>query len=555
MPDPYSARPWLKLYDGLPQSVVDRRPPSPLTRFREHSAATPDMPAVRYFDATISYGELDRLSDAFAVWLEQSGVAPGSHILIVLNNVPHFLVALVGTWKAGAVPVPSNPMYRLAERVKIFADAKPAVIVCHHDQVDVVRDALSETGLASKLLAVDPYDFQTQDDTRVLPPRGAHHKEVGDFLETLEAIIARGDKPFSSSPSPDALGLILYTSGTTGTPKGAMLTHQALAQSGCAARPWTKMATHSQQFVIAPLFHITGLVTGCCASFDGGCGMTLTYRFHPQLALETITRFHPNFIVAPTTVYVALLGLEGVDRESMSSFTSVYTGGAPTPPAIVRDFEARTGLIMYPAFGMTETGGGAIAAPHGSLVPVDQSAGALAVGIPMTDVDVMVIDDEGAPAAVGTPGELLTRGPALMNGYLNKPEDTAETLRGGWMHTGDIAFMDEAGWFYIVYRKKDMINAAGYKVWPREVEDALYEHPHIREAAVIGIPDAYRGESVKAVISLKPGAALAESDIIAHCRDRLAAYKVPRVIDILDDLPKTATGKVSRALLKQDTSR
>jgi len=210
---------------------------------------------------------------------------------------------------------------------------------------------------------------------------------------------------------------------------------------------------------------------------------------------------------------------------------------------------------MYPAFGMTETGGGAIAAPHGSLVPVDQSAGALAVGIPMTDVDVMVIDDEGAPAAVGTPGELLTRGPALMNGYLNKPEDTAETLRGGWMHTGDIAFMDEAGWFYIVDRKKDMINAAGYKVWPREVEDALYEHPHIREAAVIGIPDAYRGESVKAVISLKPGAALAESDIIAHCRDRLAAYKVPRVIDILDDLPKTATGKVSRALLKQDTSR
>jgi len=199
---------------------------------------------------------------------------------------------------------------------------------------------------------------------------------------------------------------------------------------------------------------------------------------------------------------------------------------------------------------MTETTASAIIAPIGSDVPVDPESGALAIGIPMTDVEVMVMDDAGQPAPVGDHGELLIRGPGVMQGYFNKPEETAEALRDGWMHSGDIGFMDENGWFYIVDRKKDMINTAAYKVSPSEGEEALYQHPAVREAAVVGVPDAYRGEAVKAIISFKPGQQATAEEIIALCRDRLAAYKVPRIVEILDDLPKTTTGKISRASLR-----
>lgn len=543
-------RPWLAHYGNMPESVVRLRPPTPLAAFAAAVARAADSPAIRYFDSTISYGELSNLAEGFRQWLNHAGVVAGDHVMIVTNNIPHFMVALVGIWKARAIPVPVNPMYRAAELARLMADCRPRAIVSQYDNLVDVRDGMARAGLAASLIASDPYDFQSEDDAGLLPARNPRPQGVPDLLEESERLGRSGSAQKFPELDPTETGLILYTSGTTGAAKGAMLPHSALAQSGYAARPWVALGDGAIQLAIAPLFHITGLVNGCCSNFDGACSVILTYRFNPASLLSTIERHKPNFVVAASTAFIGLLSNPAVDRDSMSSLHSVFSGGAAVPPALVKEFAERTGLTIHPAFGMTETAAGAIITPHGTKAPFDAETGALSIGIPMSDVDAIIVDDEGNVVQTGTAGELLIRGPGLMSGYLNKPEETAAALRDGWMHSGDVAFMDAEGWFYIVDRKKDLINASGYKVWPREVEDALYEHPAIREAAVIGVADDYRGETVKAVVSLKPGAGLDDDQLKAHCRERLAPYKIPRIIEIVADLPKTETGKISRAILR-----
>jgi long-chain acyl-CoA synthetase len=372
-----------------------------------------------------------------------------------------------------------------------------------------------------------------------------------DFLAELKEAEANGAEKRFDELSSDALGLILYTSGTTGSPKGAMLTHQALAHSACAARVWTDLPDYSRELVIAPLFHITGLVSCACAGMQGGDCLILNYRFELSQLVDTIIQHKPNFLVATATLYIALLSNPNIDATTIGSLTRAYCGGSPVPPALVRSFKEKTGVSIHPAFGMTETAAGAIVCPHGVQVPVDPESGTMAVGLPMCDVDAMIVDENGLPVRAGEHGELLLRGPNLMKGYLNQPDESEAALAGGWMHTGDVAKMDEDGWFYIVDRKKDLINAAGYKVWPREVEEALYEHPAVLEAVVIGVQDEYRGETVKAIIALKSGAETNANEIMAHCRERLASYKIPRVVEIVDVIPKSPTGKLSRSLIKQ----
>ncbi|MDI9580520.1 MAG: AMP-binding protein, partial [Thermobispora sp.] len=301
---------------------------------------------------------------------------------------------------------------------------------------------------------------------------------------------------------------------------------------------------------VAPLFHITGLVGHVGIALLLGCPLIIAHRFEPNVVMDAIREHRPTFTVGSITVFISLSQLPGVTKEDWSSFRMIYSGGAPIPPAVTEAFLEKTGIYIHNIYGLTETNSPSHAVPLGRRAPVDPNTGALSVGVPVFNTVVRIVGDDGRELPPGEVGEIVTSGPQVIPGYWNKPEATAESLPGGELRTGDVGFMDEDGWFYLVDRKKDMINAAGYKVWPREVEDVLYEHPAVREAAVVGVPDEYRGETVKAFVSLKPGAQATEEELIEFCRARMAAYKYPRMIEFLDELPKTPTGKILRRELR-----
>jgi len=302
-------------------------------------------------------------------------------------------------------------------------------------------------------------------------------------------------------------------------------------------------------FAIAPFFHITGFVSHLCAAIVAGCSNIINYRFAPQLAVDMIKKWQATHTVGAITVFNAIMSLPDVKASDLESLEEVYSGGAPVPPALRAELKANLGLDILPVYGMTETSGPAIFSPFGQ--PVPEIDGQLAIGIPIPSTDISIADNDGKPLARGEVGEIYIKGPQVMQAYWRNPDETANTLVEGWLHSGDVGFMDEQGWVYLVDRKKDVIIASGFKVWPREVEDVLYEHSCIREAAVVGIADDYRGENVKACVSFKEGSSATSEDIIQHCRTNLTGYKVPRVVEILDELPKTITGKIQRAALKE----
>jgi long-chain acyl-CoA synthetase len=268
------------------------------------------------------------------------------------------------------------------------------------------------------------------------------------------------------------------------------------------------------------------------------------------VVLDAIREHRPTFTVGAITVFIALLNAPGGSRADWASFRSIYSGGAPISPATNQAFEAATGCYIHNIYGLTETTSPSHAVPLGATAPVDPASGALSVGVPVPGTVVRILAEEGTELPPGEVGEIVTRGPQVVAGYWGKPDETAHAIRDGWLHTGDVGFMDPAGWFYLVDRKKDLINAAGYKVWPREVEDVLYEHPAVREAAVIGVPDPYRGETVKAFVSLREGGSATPDELIAFAKERMAAYKYPRSLEIVDELPKTVTGKILRRALR-----
>ena len=346
------------------------------------------------------------------------------------------------------------------------------------------------------------------------------------------------------------VAVLCYTSGTTGVPKGAMCTHGTMVFNSQTYRDWMGFTAEDSVLGVAPLFHITGLIGHMGVALLAACPLVINHRFEAGVVIDAIREHQPTFTVGSITVFINLSGLEGVAREDWSSFRMIYSGGAPIAPAITDQFMEKTGLYIHNIYGLTETNSPSHAVPLGKKAPVDPNTGALSVGVPVFNTVVRILDEAGKEVPVGQIGEIATSGPQVVPGYWNKPEATAESLPGGELRTGDVGFMDPDGWFYLVDRKKDMINAAGYKVWPREVEDVLYGHPAVREAAVVGVPDEYRGETVKAYVSLKPGATVTEEELIGFCKQQMAAYKYPRSIEFVDDLPKTTTGKILRRELR-----
>ncbi len=547
---PYAAKPWLALYtQGLPKRIAPAHGDA-LSMFRAAVARAADRPALIYFDGALSYRDLDRMSDALAAVLVARGFAAGDRLAIYMQNMPQFLIAALGAWKAGGVAVPINPMNRERELTLIFQDAQPKALVCLDtlcaEVVDILPAAVARPAI---VLTTSPLDLQTRNDARVLPH--ARAATPGGAEDLLAAIAAHQDAPpAQTSPTPDDIAFLVYTSGTTGLPKAAMNTHANVAFNAQAIADWYSLQDGDAILGMAPLFHVTGLIAHVAMSWRLAAPLILSFRFDPGVVLEALAERRPAYMVSAITAFIALLNHADCTADKFASLKAVVSGGAPIPPAVVDEFRARTGHYIHNGYGLTETNAGVIAVPHKVVAPVDPASGALAIGVPKFNADVWIADETGAPAPVGQPGEIVVSGPSVSPGYWRKPAETADAMRGDGFRTGDVAFMDERGWFYIVDRKKDMIVASGFKVWPREVEDVLYMHPAVREAAVIGVKDAYRGETVKAVVSLRPGAQATREELVEHCRAKMAAYKRPQDIEIVDDLPKTVTGKILRRMLR-----
>jgi long-chain acyl-CoA synthetase len=487
--------------------------PSILALLDAALAADAEATAVIYRGVHRSFCWLDRRSNGFAAALVAAGLAPGERMLLCLQNVPEFLVALLGAAKAGVVTVPVNPMYRRPEIERIVADCEPAAVVC-------------------ELVHADAFDTSVR-------------FTVGDGGSFPQTEIA--ERPVKGPADPL---MLVYTSGTTGRPKGAVISHANLLAGAEFYRSQADLQAGEPILAAAPLFHVTGLSGHIGAALAAGAPLILSYRFQADEMLDLIERERPVFCVAAITALGALIDAPTFNPARVTSLRTVFSGGAPVAPAMRDRFRMATGLTLRNVYGLTETVAPVIACPSAPDAPVDPATGALAVGRAVRGVTVAVIGEEGAVCPVGEAGEIVVTGPSVVSAYWRSPQATQEAMGALGFRTGDIGVRDADGWIYLIDRKKDMIVASGFKVWPREVEDTLYQHPAVREAAVVGVPDSYRGETVKAVVVLSAGAALSADDLEQFCRKRLAAYKVPRIIEFRDGLPKTATGKILRRELR-----
>jgi long-chain acyl-CoA synthetase len=550
----YDERPWLKLYpEGLPADIEPEFD-NALELFRATANAHPDKPAYLYFDATITFKELDEITDALAAAFQAKGLEPGDRVAVYTQNVPQFPIAMLAAWKAGGIMVSMNPMLRHKE-VKGILDDSGAKFLVTLEQLwdDVAKEVVPDTSVET-VITTSELDFNDEQPELLAKSKRSRDASTSDLLELVEEF---KDRRPSETPAlgPDDIAFLVYTSGTTGPPKGAMNTHGNVVFNSQTYRDYVPVTNDDVILGVAPLFHITGLIAHLTVGWLAAVPVILFYRFDPDDALARIERHQATFTVASITVFIALMNAKTFEQRDVSSFKKLLSGGAPIAQPTVDAFQRQFGTYIRNVYGLTETTSPSHGVPPGARAPVDPESGALSVGTPTFNTVVRIHDEEGKDVEPGVVGEIVTAGPQVVPGYWNKPDETKNAMPDGALRTGDVGFMDPEGWFYIVDRKKDMINASGYKVWPREVEDVLYAHDAVREAAVVGVPHEYRGETVKAFVSLRPGQNVDADALIAFCKERMAAYKYPREIEFVEELPKTASGKVLRRELRDQSSK
>ena len=563
----YDERPWRWLYQVGKHPDITPEHSDALSMWRA-GAGQPgygQKPFLYYFGAPVTAAGVDGDSDAFGAALVARGLRRGDRIALYLQNMPQFVVALLAAWKAGAIAVPVNPMLKQRELRYVLRDSGAKALICLQDLWnDVAAGVIDDTGVRISV-TTSPLDYL---GTPGVPgPTGPVKAPVGEEVPSVLAGVERvptpgavdmrelviastGARPAPVALGPDDIALLTYTSGTTGEPKGATNTHGNVAFNACAYRHWIGLTPGDTVLAGAPLFHITGLIGHVAAAMLTPMPMVLGYRFEPATMLRLAQQHRCTYTVMAITAFTALMNDPSLATADLSSLTKVYSGGAPIAPSIVERFEAEAGPYIHNIYGLTETTSPCHAVPFGRRAPVDPTSGALSIGVPVFNTVARIVDDSGRELLPGETGEIAVRGPMVVPGYWNRPDATAVTLPGGELRTGDVGFMDPEGWFYLVDRKKDMIVASGFKVWPREVEDTLLRHPAVREAAVVGAPDSYRGETVRAYVSLRPDASATPEELIEFCRSELAAYKYPRAVEILPELPKTPTGKLLRRELR-----
>lgn len=502
---------------------------------------------LKYFGWECAAGEVDSLASALAANLQRRGIAKGDRVALYLQNVPYLVVSVLACWKIGAVATLINPMYKSREVRSLVEDCGARLIIGHYANLHAVRDALDAVGLLD-VIAASSLGLPSDSDDR--GGSSTDDQSAGSF-ESLDDVLEahRGQSPESTELLPDDVATILYTSGTTGPAKGAVSTHRNLVAGALMFQRAKEIASEDVIFAIAPLCHTTGLVGHLALSIVSGARLVLSHRFHPVVAAEQIHASQATYTIGAITAYISMLNSPDVTQVHLASLKKVYAGGAPIPGSVLRDFEAKFGLYIRNGYGMTEASP-AVLVPLHRRAPVDGQRGVVAIGMPVLDTEVAVWNSADDPLPPGEEGELVIRGPQVIPGYWGREEESANLLRKGWLHTGDVGYADADGWLYLVDRIKDVIIASGYKIWPREVEEVLYEHADVREAAVIGVPDAYRGETVVAYVALRRGGSVLEADLITFCAERMAAYKYPRGVVIIDDLPKSENGKIMRRELR-----
>ncbi len=485
----------------------------------DSAARAPESPAVRLGEVELTYAELDDRSARLATLLREKGLRPGDRVGVMLPNVLEFPVSYYGVLRAGCVVVPMNVLLKRREIAFYLEDSGSKLLLAWHGFAAEAGAGAADAGV--ELVEVEPQGFAAM-------------------------LAEREPTPGLADTDADDTAVILYTSGTTGKPKGAELTHSNLLRNAdVSSRTTSEIAAGDVVFGGLPLFHSFGQTVSMNASLMVGACLTLVPKFDPGEALATMQRDGVTHFYGVPTMYGALLHHPGREDYDTSALRICITGGASMPVEVLRGFEQAFGAIVLEGYGLSET------SPVSSSNHPDRERKPGSIGTPLEGVEMRVVDEDDNEVAQGEVGEIVIRGHNIMKGYWQRPDATAEAMRGGWFHSGDMARVDEEGYFYIVDRKKDLIIRGGYNVYPREVEEVLYEHPKIREAAVIGVPHDQWGEEIGAAVVLHDGEELSPEEVSAYVKERIAAYKYPRLVWFVDELPKGPTGKI----LKREIER
>jgi long-chain acyl-CoA synthetase len=539
----YAAKPWLKNYDLWVPAEINP-PNQPLYQILQiASGAYTEKPAVVFMGAFIDFGGLKKLVDRLATALAKLGVAKGDRVGVMLPNCPQYLISFFAVTRLGAIVVNVNPIYTPREIEMVAKDSGMRAIIALDllapNILGVKANTAIEHAIVTSLL-----DYSSTPDKAPPAPEGTLS------FTSLIAGVAEVDLPRVEIDPAEDVAVLQYTGGTTGVPKGAMLTHRNLytntLQSWAWGGPLTRQGDERYLLVI-PYFHIYGQTVGMLLGAWNGAMQIPIPKFDPNLLVEAIKQFRPTFFPGAPTLYISMLHHPEIKTCGLENIRRFNSGSAPLPIEVIEQFEKLSGATLMEGYGLTE------ASPTTHSTPALAKRKIGSVGLPLSSTECKIVDLETGESVVpvGETGELCIRGPQVMKGYWNRPDETAIALRDGWLYTGDVARMDEDGFFYIVQRKKDMIIVSGFNVYPNEVEDVLFTHPAVLEAAVIGVPDSYRGEAVKAFITLKPGASATAEEVIEFCRAGLAKYKVPTIIEFMPSLPKSAVGKVLRRELRE----
>ena len=543
---------WHKSYaPGVPQEIEFERVtmPEALTRnakqFSNHTA-------LLYMGKKIFYPELERLVNRFGRALMDMGVKKGDKVAMLLPNIPQIVIANYATFRIGAVAVMNNPLYTERELEYQLNDSDSKILVTLDLLLPRALILKGKTKI-EKIITCHINDYLPFPKKQLFPMvKKQMYRKVGaqkDVYQFLDLIKKYPNGPLENAAGWDDLAAFIYTGGTTGVSKGVMLTHSNLSCNVQQFGVWFPDLKKGEESVLAvfPFFHSAGFTAIQNYSLWAGFKNILVPRPEPGSIIEMLKKFRPHFLPAVPTIFVGLLNSEEFRKMDLSFIKGFFSGAAPLAADTIQQLKDLTGATMLEVYGLTET------APIATVTPWGGKMKPGTVGVPVPNTDVKVVDVETGKEEMkqGVPGEVIIKGPQVMKGYYKKPEETAAVLKEGWLYTGDIGFFDEDGYLSIVDRKKDMIIASGYNIYPREIDEILFEHPKVLEACAIGIPDAYRGETVKAFIVVKPGETLTEEEITQWCKEKLAAYKVPKMIEFVDALPKSAIGKILRREVKE----
>ncbi len=488
-----------------------------MTNLAENLTATaqrfPDRPAIKLDDMVLTWSDVQAGAQRVAGMLRSKGIGPGDRVAMVLPNVPPFPIIFYGALTVGAVVVPMNPLLKGREVKYYLEDSGASILFAWKDMAEEAGKGASEVGIECVEVGTDFAEVLAQHDP-------------------VTEVVDRED---------DDDVVLLYTSGTTGQPKGAQLTHHSMSTNAAtSAETLIEITEDDVVMGCLPLFHVFGLTCGLNASVLKGSCLTLIPRFDPEKALEVVGRDQVTVFEGVPTMYAALLHAKGADSADMSSLRTCISGGSAMPVEVMKSFEQKFDCIVLEGYGLSET------SPVASFNQPGQERKPGSIGTEVRGCEMKVVDDDGNEVPQGEKGEIVIKGENVMKGYWGRDEATAESIKDGWFATGDVATQDEDGYFFIVDRKKDLIIRGGYNVYPREVEEALYEHEAVREVAVIGIKDDSLGEEVGAAVALKEGATVEVEELQAFAKERLAAYKYPRAVWIVEELPKGPTGKILR---------